>query len=97
MLIFDRRESLVPQPATWAAIRRGQRVRVWETNVPLFSYPSQIFATRVLIEEDAVVEPLDCDWRRLESRSRKRTSDNPKANHETPAHTNVTVNAESHS
>jgi hypothetical protein len=62
MRIYDRRGTLFPKPATFADLRRGQRVRLWEKGMPSFSYPSQIRATQLIIEADSDPALLSCGW-----------------------------------
>ena len=64
-IILDQRTSFIPTPATTTELRTGQRVRVWIRGGALFSYPSQVYAERLVIEDDGQPTALDCQWRGL--------------------------------
>jgi hypothetical protein len=64
-LILDQRTSFSPRPARTTDLRPGQRLRVWIRGGALFSYPLQVYAERLVIEDDGQPTALDCEWRGL--------------------------------
>jgi hypothetical protein len=63
--ILDQRTSFSPRPARGTDLHQGQRLRVWTSGSALFSYPVQVSAERVVIEDDGQPTALDCQWRGL--------------------------------
>jgi hypothetical protein len=64
--ILDQRTSFIPTSARISDLRVGQRLRVWTRGGALFSYPLQVYAERLVIEDDGQPTALDCEWRGLE-------------------------------
>jgi hypothetical protein len=63
--ILDQRTSFLPTPARSSDLRPGQNLRVWIQGGALFSYPSQVSAERIVIEDNGQSAALSCQWRGL--------------------------------